>query len=224
MIKMQKLEIVPRKCFVKELLWKHLFQYLFFSIFQVNFVGRPVTLFKRDSIIDTFWWIMWFSPEEVFYKTSSDEYFGKTTSITCGAFFEKFVNWMPVTILKKILAQMFSREFGKRNFLDEFFVEHLRTTASKPNRLFKPYLQTSTELPIKACAPYFSSIFYFSPNDSHSKTIKNVFLFHLKSSFRSRDIQFLYIHLPLCFYLSSIALEVDSRKILKLRRHRQLFK
>ena len=27
----------------------------FFSIFQVNFVGRPVTLFKRDPIIDTFW-------------------------------------------------------------------------------------------------------------------------------------------------------------------------
>ena len=73
---------------------------------------------------------------------------------------------------------MFSRELGKRNFLDEFFVEHLRTTAPNPHRLFKPYHQTSTELPIKACARYFSSNFYFSPNDSPSKTMENVFLFH----------------------------------------------
>ena len=172
----------------------------FFSIFQENFVGRPVTLFKRDPIIDTFWWIMWFSPEEVFYKTSSDEYFGKTTSITCGAFFDKFANWRPVNTLKKVLALMFSREFSKRNFLDEFFVEHLRTTAPKSNRSFKPYLQTSTELPIKACARYFSSNFYFSPNDSPSKTMKNIFLFHLKSSFHSRDIQiFVYSSSPLFF-------------------------
>ena len=31
---------------------------------------------------------------------------------------------------------------------------------------------------------------YFSPNDSPSKTMKNVFLFHRKSSFRSRDFRF----------------------------------
>ena len=95
---------------------------------------------------------------------------------------------------------MFSRELGKRNFLDEFFVEHLRTTAPNPNRLFKPYHQTSTELPIKACARYFSSNFYFSPNDSPSKTMENVFLFHRKSSFRSRVIQFfVYLSSPLFF-------------------------
>ena len=35
----------------------------------------------------------------------------------------------------------------------------------------------------------FLSNFYFSPNDSPSKIIKNVFLFHLKSSFCSWDIQ-----------------------------------
>ena len=33
------------------------------------------------------------------------------------------------------------------------------------------------------------SNFYFSPNDILSKTMKNVFLFHLKSSFCSQDIQ-----------------------------------
>ena len=42
----------------------------------------------------------------------------------------------------------------------------------------------------KTCVRYFISNFYFSSNDSHSKTMKNVFLFHLKSPFRSRDIQF----------------------------------
>ena len=40
-------------------------------------------------------------------------------------------------------------------------------------------------------------------------------LFHLKSSFHSQDIQFLYFRLPHFFSLSAIALEVDSRKILK---------
>ena len=42
---------------------------------------------------------------------------------------------------------------------------------------------------LKAYVCYFLTIFYFSPNDSPSKIMKNAFLFHLKSSFRSRDIQ-----------------------------------
>ena len=41
----------------------------------------------------------------------------------------------------------------------------------------------------KACVRYFLSNLYFLPNDSPSKTMKNVFLSHLKSSFRSWDIQ-----------------------------------
>ena len=41
----------------------------------------------------------------------------------------------------------------------------------------------------KACVYYFLSNFYFSPNDSPSKTMKNVFLFHLISSLCSHDIQ-----------------------------------
>ena len=50
---------------------------------------------------------------------------------------------------------------------------------------------------LKACVRYFLSKFYFSPNDSPSKTEK-CFLFHLKSSFRSRDIQiFVFPSFPL---------------------------
>ena len=45
---------------------------------------------------------------------------------------------------------------------------------------------------VKACVSYFQSNFYFSPNDSPSKTLKN-FLFYLKSSFCSQDIQIFVI-------------------------------
>ena len=49
---------------------------------------------------------------------------------------------------------------------------------------------------LKACYRYIYKIFIFSPNDSPSKSMKN-FLFHLKSSFRSPDIQtFLFSPLP----------------------------
>ena len=50
---------------------------------------------------------------------------------------------------------------------------------------------------VKACVCYFHQIFIFSQNDSPSKTVKKCFLFHLKSSFRSRDIQiFVIFYLP----------------------------
>ena len=50
---------------------------------------------------------------------------------------------------------------------------------------------------LKLVSAIFYQIFIFSPNDSPSKTIKNVFLFHRKSSFRSRDIQiFVIFSLP----------------------------
>ena len=67
---------------------------------------------------------------------------------------------------------------------------------------------------LKACVRYFYQYFNISPNDSPSKTEK-YFLFHQKSSFSSRDIQIcVYSSSPL-FSLSAIALEVDSREILK---------
>ena len=66
-------------------------------------------------------------------------------------------------------------------------------------------------LALKACVCYFLSNSYFSPNDSPSKTMKNVFLFHLESSLRSQDIQmYVFTSSPL-FSLSAIALEIDPR-------------
>ena len=63
---------------------------------------------------------------------------------------------------------------------------------------------------LEACVRYFLTVF-FSPHYSPSKTMKNVFLFHLKSSFRSRNIQiFVFPSSPL-FSLSVIALELDPR-------------
>ena len=59
---------------------------------------------------------------------------------------------------------------------------------------------------IKACVRYFVSNFYLSPNDRYFSPFKNYekcFSFHLKSSFRSRDIQiFVYSSSPLFFHVS----------------------
>ena len=51
----------------------------------------------------------------------------------------------------------------------------------------------------KAWICYFHQMFIFSPNDSPSKTEK-CFLFHLKSSFRSWDIQ-IFVFLSFFFFL-----------------------
>ena len=48
---------------------------------------------------------------------------------------------------------------------------------------------------LKLVSAIFYKMFIFSPNDSLSKTEK-CFSFHLKNSFRSRDIQFLVIFFP----------------------------
>ena len=53
--------------------------------------------------------------------------------------------------------------------------------------------------------------FYFSPNDSPSKTMKDVFYFIQKALFVLKIFKFLYFHLSLIFFLSAIALELDSR-------------
>ena len=42
---------------------------------------------------------------------------------------------------------------------------------------------------LKPVSAIFYQIFISSPNDSPLKTVKSIFLFHLKSSFRSQDIQ-----------------------------------
>ena len=60
---------------------------------------------------------------------------------------------------------------------------------------------------VKACVRYVLSNFYFSPNDSPSKTMKNVFLFNLKSSFRSQDIQIFVV-----FSFPSHAFQIQKDK------------
>ena len=64
---------------------------------------------------------------------------------------------------------------------------------------------------LKACVLYFLSNFYFSPNDSPSKTMKNAFYFIQKALFVLEIFKFLYFRLPPFFSLSAIALEVDRR-------------
>ena len=67
----------------------------------------------------------------------------------------------------------------------------------------------------KASVRYFLYFFYFSSNDSPSKTIKDVFQFIQKALFVLEIFKFLYFRLPLFFSLSAIALEVDSGKMAK---------
>ena len=55
---------------------------------------------------------------------------------------------------------------------------------------------------LKACFCYFLSNFYFSPNDSSSKTIKNVFDFIWKALFILEIFKFLSFCLPLFFPVS----------------------
>ena len=55
---------------------------------------------------------------------------------------------------------------------------------------------------LKLVSTIFYQIFIFSSSDKPSKTVKNV-LFHLKSSFRSRDIHFFLIF-PLPFHTFDI--------------------
>ena len=47
---------------------------------------------------------------------------------------------------------------------------------------------------IKACVCYFLSNFYFSPNDTPSKTMKNVFYFIKKALFILKIFKFLYFN------------------------------
>ena len=56
---------------------------------------------------------------------------------------------------------------------------------------------------LKLVSAIFSGIFIFSRNDSPSKTVKKCFLFHLKSSFHSRDIQ-IFVIFPISFHTFQI--------------------
>ena len=56
---------------------------------------------------------------------------------------------------------------------------------------------------LKLVSAIFYQIFIFSPNGNPSKIMKNVFLFHPKSSFRSQDIQ-VFVVFSLPFYTFQI--------------------
>ena len=57
---------------------------------------------------------------------------------------------------------------------------------------------------LKLVSTSFYQIFIFSPDDSPLKTMKKCFLFHLKSTFCSRDIQIFVI-----FSISKRQMEVE---------------
>ena len=113
---------------------------------------------------------------------------------------------------KETLTQVFFCEFCKI-FKNTFFTDHPLATASDAlwfSLRFTYFANNKMGTATKWCFPecvfpkstrkiwrnwflklvsVIYQIFIFSPNDNPSKTIKNVFLFYRKSSFRSRDIQ-----------------------------------
>ena len=105
-----------------------------------------------------------------------------------------------------------------RFFQVSVFCKSLMRLLSIENFKFIPVLPTEFYV-LKSCVRYFLSKFYFSPNDSPSKTMKNVFYFIEKALFIVEIFKSLYIHLLLFFSPSAIALEDDSRKILSLWCH-----
>ena len=60
---------------------------------------------------------------------------------------------------------------------------------------------------LKLVSAIFYQTFIFSPNDSPLQNCEKYFLFHIKSSFRSRDIQILMI-----FYLPFHTLLIQKDK------------
>ena len=85
----------------------------------------------------------------------------------------------------------------------------------KPSNFTSDWKKRKLFKEIKAYVHYFVSNLYFSPNDSPSKTMKNIFYFILKALFILEIFRFLYFGLPLFFSVSTIVLEVDPRKISK---------
>ena len=79
---------------------------------------------------------------------------------------------------EKMKKEFNKRKKEKRDKIDDNEKEQLKKYKKKGKK-------------VKACVRYFQSNFYFSQNNSHLKTMKN--LFHLKSSSHSRDIQIFMI-------------------------------
>ena len=122
-------------------------------------------------------------------------------------------------MLWKVIPQIFSKFTGKH-----WCGSVISKKVALQNTLFEKLLcRTASDVSIKKlfifyilpdaallnCLKLVSAIFYqiFSENDSLLKTVKKCFLFHLKSSFRSRDIQIFVI-----FYLPFHTLQIQKDK------------
>ena len=105
---------------------------------------------------------------------------------------------------KKLHTQKFQWRGNGRNMSTTECSKHLWHIATEKD--------ISSEL--KSCVRYFLPNFYFSPYDSPSKTEK-CFLFHLKSSFCSRDIQIFVIPSSPFFLPISHCFRFWSKKNLK---------
>ena len=99
-----------------------------------------------------------FCTKRVFLKIL--QYYRKTPCWSL--FLIKLLVWSLQLYQKETPAQMFSCEYCT-NFKNTYSAEQLRRAASIVIN--------------KVCVRYFWSNFYFQPNDSPSKTIKNVFYF-----------------------------------------------
>ena len=101
------------------------------------------------------------------------------------------------------------------DFWDRYRQPEIAVTMNRYPQILKFRSLPLEKKSFKDCVRYFLSNFYFSPNDSPSKNMKNVFYFIEKAFSVLEIFKFLYFRLPLFFSLSSIAVEIDPRKILK---------
>ena len=109
---------------------------------------------------------------------------------------------MPQIILKERAADLASYTF-LQEMLINIKTRHFHSSMNYKEQLFYRTLITSYFRPVyiakflKLASAMFYQILIFSQNDGPLKTMKNVFLIHLKSSFYSRDIQtFVIFSLP----------------------------
>ena len=102
----------------------------------------------------------------------------------------------------KIIPPLWSQGAGGHyaNFIDLLFLFPL------PNLLFVPFCSKIIFKYLKLVPTIFYQIIFFSTNDNPLKTEK-CFLFHLKSSIRSRDI-----HIFVIFYLPFQAFQIQKDK------------
>ena len=92
----------------------------------------------------------------------------------------------------------------------------LSTVLDRTNRINLKYKFQPSIISIKACVCYFLSNFYFFIKLQPFKNYEKCFLFHQKSSFCSRDIQFFVIF---CLPFHTFQLEKDKWKWNNFRCH-----